>query len=330
MSNKRLFSLDIARAFAMVWIVGFWHAADYSPAFSKFLKDYSYSFISSQLTATMLGTFMFISAYLLASRNTFTTMTDITNYFKKRVVRIIPLLALSMLCFPNSTFPFWDFLTKFLNLIGIAGYISLKLVPTLWFVSILISFYILLPFIATQKNLIWKILISIILEVIFYIGSEFHFIENRIPLYFPAFALGIILADVRIKILEKRNVFFKTSIFFSIIYIILMFIPFLQKTNYVGAFIGFFPFIAIAMNLEIFESNKLFVKTTKFLSYTSLVAYMFHRQVYIAFYHIGFPQDGIYRLILIFLVILPILFSFSYIIQSFYDKLITYCSNKIK
>ena len=115
-SKERNFSFDIARAIAMIWIVGFWHATDYSPQYAFFLKKQNFSFISSQLTATMLGTFMFISAYLLASKNTFASRFDITNYFKKRVVRIIPLLALSMLCLPNSTFQYWDFLTKFLNL----------------------------------------------------------------------------------------------------------------------------------------------------------------------------------------------------------------------
>lgn len=327
-SKERNFSFDIARAIAMIWIVGFWHATDYSPQYAFFLKKQNFSFISSQLTATMLGTFMFISAYLLASKNTFASRFDITNYFKKRVVRIIPLLALSMLCLPNSTFQYWDFLTKFLNLIGIAGYTSFKLIPTLWFVSILISFYIILPFIVSQKKLSRKILISIILEIIFYIGYEFNFVENRIPLYFPAFALGIILSDTHIKIIEKRKVFFKTSVFFSITYILLMFIPFLQKTNYVGAFIGFFPLIAISMYLEPFFKSTFCIKTIMFFSYTSLVSYMFHRQIYMAFWHLGYPKDGIHRIVLIYLVVLPLLFFFSYLVQSSYDKFITYLNNK--
>ena len=63
MSSKRIIELDVARAFAMLYIVGFWHLKDYLYPNIKEILTFKGS---SDITNIMLGSFMFISGILLS------------------------------------------------------------------------------------------------------------------------------------------------------------------------------------------------------------------------------------------------------------------------
>lgn len=82
-------SLDIARALSMLYIVGVWHLNNYTQSFDlapwgEYVKNAS------------LGLFMFLSGYLLGGRYVVKDTKSLWHFMKKRVLRIMPLFALSL------------------------------------------------------------------------------------------------------------------------------------------------------------------------------------------------------------------------------------------
>lgn len=58
------------------------------------------------------------------------------------------------------------------------------------------------------------------------------------------------------------------------------------------------------------------------VTYISMSAYMFHRQIFFLIYHVYWPQDGYERLLFLIFVCLPIIGAVSYIIQRSYDSIL--------
>ena len=74
---------DIARSFAMIWIVGIYHMSEYV---SLPLHTQQWARI---VTWSCLGVFTFISAYFLSGKNTFFNFSDIFLFYKKRLLRFV-------------------------------------------------------------------------------------------------------------------------------------------------------------------------------------------------------------------------------------------------
>lgn len=88
MDKKRIVYIDIVRALAMLYIVGFWHLKDYlSPELNTALTFRG----SSDFTNIMLGTFMFISGMLL-SKYKFENLKDVASFLYKRIKRFLYLI----------------------------------------------------------------------------------------------------------------------------------------------------------------------------------------------------------------------------------------------
>lgn len=147
MDNKRIVYIDIARALAMLYIIGFWHLKDYlSPDIKEALTFKG----SNDITNIMLGAFMFISGMLL-SRYKFDKMGDVFSFLYKRMKRFYILYFIAALLFYFSGIipELKIFVT---TVLGISSYI-LPQPYTLWFISMLFSFYLLTPFVGLLSNL---------------------------------------------------------------------------------------------------------------------------------------------------------------------------------
>lgn len=174
-------SLDIARALAMFYIIVLWHLLGYTGAFS--FVPYGGEYI----TSVFLGLFFVISGYLLAAKYRITGSTELKRFVSSRVLRIMPLYALSL-----ATFAILSYCTVRTALLALTG-LSTFIPPqpyTLWFVAMLLVFY--LGFMVSGLRYcyaIWGGMYGLCLTATqFYDG-----IDPRLFLYFPCFIFGVFL-----------------------------------------------------------------------------------------------------------------------------------------
>lgn len=86
--------------------------------------------------------------------------------------------------------------------------------------------------------------------------------------------------------------------------------------------IGIFGLINISILLsERLKESVVFVRWVKAISYGSMCAYLFHREIYWLFLEIWKPENELFRLGFLFFIAFPVLLLLSYYIQQGYDYL---------
>lgn len=168
---------DIARSFAMIWIVGIYHMSEYV---SLPLHTQQWARI---VTWSCLGVFTFISAYFLSGKNTFFNFSDIFLFYKKRLLRFYPLFFVAAITMLLIDFNDWD--QTWRGLLGVSSYYAPQ-INTLWYISMLIGFYLITPPLVLCGKLQYKLLLYTIIilgicicKFIFRTG-----VDNRVFYYF--------------------------------------------------------------------------------------------------------------------------------------------------
>ena len=141
MVMKHLNSIDIVRSLSMLYILIF-HCGNYT-------EEINFQPWGDFLKNGALGTFMFISAYLLGRKYTIYHGIDaVKSFFINRAIRILPLFFLSLLIYL-----FMGYLSVKTVLLSMTGFsvIIPPQPPTLWFVSMIILFYYLVPIMSGQR-----------------------------------------------------------------------------------------------------------------------------------------------------------------------------------
>lgn len=319
---QRNISLDIARAISMLYIIGVWHLNNYTDFYN--LQPYG-----EYIKNAALGLFMFLSGYLLGGRYIIKDRMSGYSFFKKRVLRIIPLFALS-LCVSYAIGKI-AFATIFTGLTGLAVFIS-PLPMTLWFVSMIIVFYLLFPLLSGRTRT-QQIVVSLAITIFALFWTLlWGGLEKRFVYYFPCFALGVIIADIKIcDILTRKRVI--ASLFIFVLLSVAYELSGLEWSDW--RFIVGRPFISISGAAVILAFSGYLAKIKVIsaialpIAYASMCAYLFHRIIFKIFRdNIYWPQDGWIRLLYLALVCLPAILIAGYLIQYMYDKLMERISNK--
>ena len=180
-------ALDVLRAAATLYIVGFFHLYRCSAALS-----FCNTFLASVLSFCALGLFVFLSGYLLASRYRMENLRDVGRFYLRRVVRIYPLYALALAGFAWLGIIDGHAFVRSLFLANM--FVGPKLL-TLWFVTMIFVLYLVAPLYLFayrgRRNLA--------LTAALYAGLLVWALRGRgvnmnLPLYLPAFAAGIAVA----------------------------------------------------------------------------------------------------------------------------------------
>ena len=319
---QRESSLDIARAVSMLYIIGVWHLNNYTDSYS--LQPYG-----EYIKNAALGLFMFLSGYLLGGRYIIKDRSSAYSFFKKRIFRIFPLFAVSLII--SYAIGKIAFSTLFLGLTGISVFIP-PLPLTLWFVSMIVVFYMLFPLLS-GKSKKQQIFISLAITVIALLWTVyFGGLEKRFVYYFPCFALGVIIADI--KICDLLNL--KRAVICLLIFVLLSVVYELWGLNWADwRFIIGRPFIALSGAAVIIVMSMYLSKIRGIarisvpIAYASMCAYLFHRVIFKVFRDdIYWPEDGWMRLLYLSAVCLPVIISVGYLVQYIYDKIISKISVK--
>ena len=304
---------DIARGMGMLYIIAAWHLADYTSMID--LQPYG-----SYVTYGVLGMFMFISGWLLNDKYSLSEKVNIKYFVKKRVLRLIPLYFIALITFYFSGGI--SIKTLLWALFGLSSFFPPQ-PPTLWFVSLIIDFYLLFPLLSYRKQHFSDVVFCITYLCTYVLFSFSPNIDKRFLFYFPCFYAGILFN--RYKLLHwllKWQVFLGSLILFWVCmnldnYIRIKILKILNITITAMSFTNIIIFLSdLITRLPI---SKIFT----WLAYSSMAAYMFHRQIIGAFRRLSiWPEDGIRRLVFLLLICVPVILLAGYTIQSAYNNVV--------
>ena len=299
----------------MLWIVGVWHLIPYI-GYELASKNYCYS-----LTYISLGTFFFLSSYLIAGKYSFKCWHDAWAFYKKRFIRFWPLFAIASILFLYGNT--WQ--QTILGLIGVSPFWGPQM-GTLWFMATLMFFYIITPFLASENNWLSVITFFGVLCLAVVIQRFFHSVYTRIYFYFPVYYAGVIAGKHGFEI--KTKYWYIVSVLF-VIFSVLVHYYGLGSAILISKIVGIYILFLLSKCISTISNNGINNLVTK-VGYASLCVYLFHRP----FYHLGllmvqFPTP-LTKLLYLGLIVLPITIIACYFIQKVYDSIIKKLTTKYK
>lgn len=320
---ERNATIDVSRSLAVIFIVGIWHLTAYTdfvvaPWFFEFFKNAS------------LGMFMFISSYLLSKSYNFSSVGDVMRFYLKRIVRVIPLFAVSL--FSYWVAGFFDFSVIAYSLVGVSVFVP-PMIDTLWFVSMIVTFYLLFPLfggrgVGYQIGFLFCVLSCLYLFKVYDVLS----VDRRLFYYFPCFAGGAILAPVSISAICSLRLFggallafvsFSCCYYFGLADFVHRYV-FRSAISFTGAFV----ILGIAFRLTRISS---LMPVFNWVSYGSMATYLFHRQLFqLIEDYIWWPGDGVGRYIYLLLLCIPGIMAVGFCIQWSYDAFVKRCFMEVK
>ncbi len=321
--KERDYRFDVARVVCMTYIVAFVHLYAYihTEAISACVIP-----IYAVLTDASLGLFTFCSGYLLSTKYRFDGNYLVGVFFKKRIIRIMPLFLLSAIM---------------LYLIGFNGLratingmlcISPFLKPrpyTLWYIPVIIICYAITPLVC-RKGLSWRICCSsAILTLFILLRLLVPSVDKRLSFNLLFFLIGAVSAPY----FDWK---FKRIWYIKVIFVLVYLIPLLylhnntpevlttHKEYFAGLGVFAILFVCEWLSDAIFckdnthKDNKI-AQIIRCISYSSMACYMFHRLFFWAGEMLINPAVSKVKWLYMAGIVFPVMLYLSYYIQRYYD-----------
>lgn len=277
--KKRIISLDVARVLCVMWIVCFWHMNQYMENDYRFFISESDSYdIYWYITNGVLACFTLLSGFFMSQKK-IERSDDIIKFYKRRFSRFfIPLFVTSVLLVPLKYLSPLQVLT---TCFGISQFVSPPYPKTLWFFSMMIFFYLFTPFVLYIKkhNEKYGILALALIYVFLIAGVLLCNIDKRLIEYYIFYAVPFILRNPQSIIPPPTKSIYIVLVLIAIILCIQL------PNEYRNFLIFIWNIITCYFILHISSlmgQIKRFGKIISLLSYSSMFAYLFHREVYIS------------------------------------------------
>lgn len=312
---------DIVRSICILWIVAGLHLTTYID--TSWISSIGWSLLL-KLTYASLGTFAFISGYFLKNK-TIVSYADLKKFYMSRFKRFwIPFFISCLSLWIIGAVvgkPWFVSPSNFvLSLFGISIFIG-PLPSTLWFMVMMVFLYWITPVWLYKKSIISSIVKLIIafmgLFLLFYFGA----LDVRVLMCCSMYLFGLVLPD-EFSLLIKDHRF---PIFVISAIIISTFIVIKESELYYPSMIFGYPFF-LSLS-KILSSSATLVKSGRFISYSSMNMYLFHRQLFLmALFLVNiklFPHfHGATMPLWVAYFVVVVIIAFSYLLQRLYDSLL--------
>lgn len=324
---NRDYRFDVARVLCMTLIVVFVHLWSY--IYPSMISAMYVHPVFAILTNSCLGLFTFASGYLLGGKYSFGKEgnTKIWTFYKKRVLRIIPLFLLASLALYLIGFN-----SAKATLNGVLC-ISPFLKPrpmTLWYIPVILWCYLITPLIC-RKTFTWRLTIGVsILLLVWYVRTFVYPIDFRFQFNLLLYVVGLVTAPYFDWKYEKRSwiKWLVVGVFIGLLSMTFCWSPNVMYKR-IAAFIGVFALLFVCefvANLVYNHSARGEVSRMGNLinnvSYASMACYMFHRLFYWVGEIIWNPSAEWLKWLYMAGVIFPVMLVLSYYVQYGYDKII--------
>ncbi|MGC9195160.1 MAG: acyltransferase family protein [Syntrophobacteraceae bacterium] len=311
------------RGLSILYIVGFWHVMNYVPPSQAYHNS-----ITCRIIVGILGTFVFVSGYLLGRTRINATSSGIVSFYSKRILRIYPLYLCAILLFFVFRISDGTTLLKASMLISMFYGPS---PPTLWFITMIIAYYAIAPLLIiliTHKICFWLCSAAILASAIIMTIWSSH-VDPRIAIYLPAFVSGIYFANIRALKPVPTIYFAVIGLVCSIAISFLFSSSSSPESSLASIPIATFGPMCIFLLSLCYEKSIPNWKAFSVLGYSGYVMYLVHRPVYgtmdLLLYHIYNVVSTTWHLIYLIGVCLPMIIIVSWYIQLYYDKVMQLC-----
>ena len=297
----------------MLYIVGFWHLDDYTTAFSF---NNSYTMF---LAACVLGLFVFLSGMLLSSRYSIASFSDVRRFYVRRISRIYPMYALTLLGFRVA-----GLIKKGQVVKGLLGLNMFTGTPTgtLWFVEMLCIFYLLTPLLLYTYTA-WKTLLTgTALSSALYLACRLSHgaVDVRLAQYVLIFAVGIIAGKS-----EHTERVLTNTLAVACCILALPVLWSLRRPLPGAAAVVVYQAAAIAFVPPAFSGARLATKwlsptLIRSLTYASFAMYLLHRLTGRLVQSLYRPTSAVPALLYLYCLWLPLTYVLAWAFQRGYDR----------
>ena len=321
----RDYRFDVARVLCMSFIVAFVHLWAY--IHPNVISAIYVHPVFAIFTNSCLGLFTFTSGYLLGGKYSFGKEgnTTIWPFYKKRVLRIIPLFLLAAVILYLIGF---NSAKATLNgVLCLSPFITPRPM-TLWYIPVILWCYFITPLIS-RRSLTWRLISGGgMLLIVWLIRNFIHPIDWRFLFNMLLYLVGVVTASYFDWKFDYRK-WIKWLV--VVIFIGLLSVTFFKMPNVLfkrfSAFVGVFALLFICefvANLAFHHSVSGKIssvgKLIKDVSYASMACYMFHRFFFWAGEMIWNPSIDWLKWLYMAGVIFPVMLVLSYYIQFGYDR----------
>ena len=334
--DNRNLIFDYMRSICVIWIVAFWHINAYMK--NDVINSFGETNFACEITYCVLASFTFISGYF--SFRLFKNIKDVLRYYLKKILRLYPLFLISTLWLTSIKFIDRQMVFRVLTIIG--GLFDPR-PGTVWYVCVIMTFYLFVPLI-NRKKIFFACIYSVIIEIGFVIAYKKAIIgQSGCCIYWLFFVFGNMVRRTKIedrvndiihslflKINKKNDARKKLGMIDIILVIFCLFsIPlfcyfaitstgnlFEFKTN-IASFFGIIGLYLIALLLS--KGPRIINKIIVIISYSSMCAYLFHREIY---EYVCLKIGGRFNILAAYILVVPTIFILGFIIQYIYDYII--------
>lgn len=321
----RDYRFDVARVVCMTYIVAFMHLYAYVYPEGR---DTYYIPACVAFVDACLGLFTFISGYLLGKKYSFgdEDSCSLWIFYKKRVLRIIPLYFLSLLAL--WLIGFNEGKATLSGMLCISPFVWVR-PRTLWYIPIILCCYLITPLVS-RKGIAWRIYSSLGILLLL-IGLKFSFpsIDHRLLFNMFFYLIGIVTAscfDWTFKVRYGTLIKMTIVLLFLILLVGGLFTSLYAYSLYklIVKCLGVFAilFVSEVISDGVFGKKKLLGKLFLYVSYASMACYMFHRFFYWAGELVWNPSDTTVKWIYMAGLVFPVMIVLSFLIQKNYDSMI--------
>lgn len=343
--KKKLIELDILRAFAIL-IIYFHHVSWYSFNFwdiRYFGIPLDLSFFHENLFGFLgLGLFIFLSGYAIQYSAKIKTVRDVLLFWKKRIIRIMPLYWLGLFVF-IVIIERLSLKSMIIHMLGLQILLSPKWImpiATLWYIGLILIFYFIYMGVSlvSKNNKQFIIFLSGAYLLAFFIHIIFNIIEYRFFLYYFVFMSGVLCCKYEGQINKIMSLKLHIMLLIiSIIIVVLFKIPqeitintLLFHLNANVMLTSFSILMLSVTRLYGLRLNHILVKILQFIAYSSYVVYLIHKPVWHILLKIYSPESMLGKGVYIILFGLFIVVIAAYFIQLGYDYFVKIISRRVK
>ena len=317
--KTRNLSIDLIRSICCLYIIGFWHLVEYT-SFS--CKESLFMQIGAFFTVIAMACFSFISGVCM-QKYTFNEKKDCVIFLKKRLIRFFPLFflsALSLFC-AGLVLPSSWFINTSQFILTVTGTSLLfpPTAPTLWFISMCMLFYYITPLILWKRSKMMMTCVRVFILLLFLYLS--HYLSNgvivdfKLLIYLPLYIFGLFFPYTKIS--GKQLITLVSCLTLTLVMCFYFGYASLSSPLFC-IILGISGTLFFVMVSRVLSATYIISKIPiRKISYASMTAYLFHRQIYELIYIL----IGNFNVILS-IVSVSIVFSLAYNIQSIYDKLL--------
>ena len=307
-------AIDLLRVLCILYIVGYWHLIPYTHWLPGYANHYT-----EALKDIALGTFVLSSGLLLARRDLRPRLREVLGFYTRRVVRIYPLYLVALLLFGAAG------LASQAVVVNGALLVSMFVPPappTLWFVTMIMFFYLLAPVLIWAARSPAGFMLTTLALMAIFLGYDalVRPLDSRLLLFFPSFALGVYMqrAGAVRHYLDRKRLYLLALLAPAL----LIGLPGAHGFD-VATSLWRIPLVALGAVVSLLYverfAKQLHSPFILLLSYASFGVYLFHRLVFELAIAAYFPAEGLYRVIYLVLVAVPLSFVVAYAVQKGYD-----------